>query len=222
MSYPNRKKMRYRFDGYLPVVVDLETGGAHAQTDALLEMAAMLVECDQNGVFYPGKLYHCHIAPFEGACLHPEALAINRIDPYHPFRFAIDESEALSQLFAFVREALHRQRCRRALLVGHNAHFDLSFLQAAMQRSKLKEKSPFHSFTVMDTATLSGLVYGKTVLAKALRAANIPFDKDEAHSAIYDTRQTTELFCKILNNQNSNTVSSFSSVFVPKNEYLEK
>lgn len=195
--------IRYRFDGFLPIVVDVETGGGNPQTDALLEVAAIVVEQNFEGRFYSGDLYHCHVKPFEGSHLNPESLAVNHItDPYHPFRFAIDEKEALEQLFDFVYQAVQKNRCRRAILVGHNAHFDLSFIHEAAKRCQIK-KIPFHTYTVFDTATLGGFIYGKTVLAKALMAARIPFDRNEAHSAIYDTERTAELFCKMLNDLHS-------------------
>ena len=39
----------YRFRGFLPVVIDVETGGFNAQTDALLEIAAVLIGMDDKG-----------------------------------------------------------------------------------------------------------------------------------------------------------------------------
>lgn len=193
-------KIRHRFDGFLPIVIDLETSGCISATDALLELAAILVNVDENGLLRPGELYACHIEPFAGARLDPKALEVNRIDPWHPFRFAISENQALTELFAFVNKALAVTGCRRAILTGHNAHFDLGFLQAAIRRCDLRKKSPFHSFSCFDTASLAGMVYGKTVLAKALHAAGLPFNHNEAHSAIYDAERTAELFCKMVNN----------------------
>lgn len=201
---PRKRTIASRFDGFLPIVIDVETGGASPKTDALLEIAAFLIERDEAGFFQLGDMFHCHVEPFEGANLNPESMAVNRIDPYHPFRFAIKEEKAMQDLFEFVQKAIHSQRCRRAILVGHNAHFDLSFIQAAAKRSKLKNKNPFHTYTVFDTATLSGFFYGKTVLAKALRVAKIPFDREQAHSAIYDAKQTGILFCKMLNYRERN------------------
>jgi len=191
-------RIKKRFDGFLPVVIDVETGGCQYQKDALLEIAAVLVDMNEEGTLEPQETFACHVTPFEGAHIDPEALKITGIDPFHPFRFAIPEKEALQQLFEFVRDALKKSECRRAVLVGHNAHFDLSFIQAATKRCHFKG-SPFHAFTCFDTATLGGLMYGKSVLAKALKLADIPFDKNEAHSAIYDAEQTAELFCKIVN-----------------------
>ncbi|MCX7121477.1 MAG: ribonuclease T [Gammaproteobacteria bacterium] len=190
--------MKKRFDGYLPVVIDIETSGVDYQKNAILEIAAVHVDYDDQGKLIPVGNFACHVTPFEGARLDKEALEITGIDPFHPFRFDIKEGDALAQLFQFVRKALEDTGCRRAVLVGHNAHFDLSFILMAARRCKIKE-TPFHAFTVFDTATLSGLIFGKTVLAKALRAAKLGFNEKEAHSAIYDAKQTAALFCHIIN-----------------------
>lgn len=195
-SHPN--PLKERFGGYLPVVIDIETGGLEPLKNPILEIAVVLIEINQEKKLHPGELFSCHVLPFEGAALDPASLEITRIDPYHPFRFAIEEKKALQELFVFVEKAVVTQGCRRAVLVGHNAHFDLSFIQTAMKRCKIK-KSPFHAFTCFDTATLAATVFGKPVLAKALREARIPFDKNEAHSAIYDAKCAAELFCYIVN-----------------------
>jgi ribonuclease T len=187
-----------RFRGFLPVVVDIETGGFNAETDALLEIAIVLLTMDENGLLSPGETHACHVLPFPGAHLNPDCLAVNRIDPYHPFRFAVEELEALRQMFNPIRKELKKQGCQRAVLVGHNPWFDLSFLQAAARRCQ-KKSSPFHSFTTFDTATLAAMAYGETILVKAALAAGIEFNRDEAHSAIYDAEKTAELFCKIMN-----------------------
>lgn len=187
-----------RFDGYLPVVIDIETSGVDFQKNAILEIAAVTVDYNDAGMMIPVGEFACHVTPFEGARIDDAALEITGIDPYHPFRFDISEHDALVQLFKFVEKTLDLTECRRAVLVGHNAHFDLSFILMAAKRCKFKA-TPFHGFTVFDTATLSGLAFGKTVLAKALRAARLGFDKNEAHSAIYDAKKTAELFCCIVN-----------------------
>lgn len=196
--------IRKRFDGFLPVVIDVETGGGNALKDALLEIAVRLVDYNDEGLLAPQESFACHVVPFEGSRMDPEAMAVNKIDPYHPFRFAIPEEQALQQLFDFIGKAVDERKCRRAILVGHNAHFDLSFIQAAAKRCKTKN-NPFHTYTVFDTATLGGLVYGKTVLLKVCKAAKIKFNPKEAHSAIYDTDRTAELFCKIINTFASNS-----------------
>lgn len=192
------KQLNKRFRGYLPIVIDVETAGFNAQTDALLELAAISVHYNDAGLLTPHAAWHYHIQPFEGANLDPKALEFNGIVPDHPFRLAQTEREALNDLFAKVNEALAATGCQRAILVGHNAAFDLSFLQAAIVRTQIK-KSPFHAFSCLDTASLAAVAYGQTVLAKALRAANIPFDINHAHSALYDADRTSLLFCDIVN-----------------------
>ncbi len=187
-----------RFRGYLPVVVDVETGGFDAQTDALLEIAAVILTMDAQGRLQPGPTVDCHVQPFAGANLDPKALAFNGIDPDHPFRGALPEREALDHVFRPIRQAVRDSGCKRAILVGHNAFFDLGFINAAVQRTAYK-RNPFHPFSTFDTVTLAGLAYGQTVLARTLIAAGIDWDPDQAHSAIYDTAKTAELFCRIVN-----------------------
>jgi ribonuclease T len=187
-----------RFRGFLPIVVDVETGGVNPATDALLEIAAVFINMDESGVLSRGDTIACHVAPFEGAILNPKALEINHIDPYHPFRLAKKEGEALEIIFTPIKAALKEHNCHRAVLVGHNSWFDLAFIKAAIERLRLKNH-PFHNFTSLDTATLSALIYGETVLSKALAKASVEFNQDEAHSAIYDAEKTADLFCIIFN-----------------------
>lgn len=187
-----------RFRGFLPVVVDVETAGFDAETDALLEIAAVTIEMTPEGFFRPGELSHCHVQPFEGANLDPKALAFNGIDPWHPFREALPEREALQHIFKPIRQVVKKQGCTRAILVGHNAFFDLGFVNAAVKRTGIK-RNPFHPFSTLDTVTLSALAYGQTVLARAVAEAGIEWDGSEAHSARYDTLKTAELFCSVFN-----------------------
>ena len=187
-----------RFRGFLPVIVDVETGGVNAQTDALLEIAAVIVRMDWQGDLRPaGTLAH-HVQAFPGARLDPASMAVNQIDPDHPFRFAVPEREALEAIFREVRREMRETGCHRAILVGHNAFFDQAFVNAVAARTKIK-RNPFHPFSSFDTVTLAGLAYGQTVLARALNAAGIPWNEREAHSAIYDAERTAELFCPIVN-----------------------
>jgi ribonuclease T len=195
---PAAALMARRFRGFLPVVVDVECGGFHASTDALLEIAAVLIEMDVDGNLRRGPTHSYHVRPFEGSRLDPAALAVTGIDPYHPLRPAIPERDALQRIFREIRHAVRAYACRRAILVGHNAAFDLSFLNAAITRTEIK-RNPFHPFSCFDTATLAGAALGQTVLAKAATVAGIDFDTNEAHSAGYDAEKTADLFCCICN-----------------------
>jgi ribonuclease T len=190
--------MAQRFRGFLPVVVDVETGGFNPRTDALLEIAAVLIELQPDGNFAPGETFRYHVKPFEGANLEPASLEVNGIDPFHPLRPALPEHDALQRIFREVRTAVRQHDCTRAILVGHNAFFDLHFLNAAIERCGIK-RNPFHPFSSFDTATLGGIAYGQTVLSRIVEAAGLRWDKSSAHSAAYDARITAEVFCAIVN-----------------------
>ncbi|MFU2318038.1 ribonuclease T [Rahnella sp. PCH160] len=190
--------LKGRFRGFYPVVIDVETAGFNAKTDALLEIAAITLKMDEDGWLQSDETVHFHVEPFEGSVLVPEALAFNGIDPSNPLRGAVSEYEALHGIFKVIRKGMKEQNCNRAIIVAHNANFDHSFLMAAAERAGLK-RNPFHPFATFDTAALSGLVLGQTVLAKACISAGIVFDSSQAHSALYDTERTAELFCELVN-----------------------
>ena len=194
----SRHPMAARFRGYLPVVVDVETGGFNCATDALLEIAATTIAMDEGGFLYPDHTHFFRIEPFAGANIEQAALDFTGIKLDHPLRMAVSEEHALTEIFRSLRKSLKASGCKRAILVGHNSSFDLGFLNAAVARCEIK-RNPFHPFSSFDTATLAGLAYGQTVLAKACQAAGIDFDGKEAHSARYDTEKTAELFCGIVN-----------------------
>lgn len=187
-----------RFRSFMPVVVDIETGGFNAKTDAILEISAVILGMDEKGILGIDQTYFHRIIPFEGLNIEDAALQFTGIDPFHPLRIARPEREVMQAMFSMIRDAMKSNHCKRAILVGHNAHFDLGFVNAASERHNLK-RNPFHPFSCFDTATLSGLAYGQTVLARACETAGIEFDNDEAHSARYDAEKTAELYCKIVN-----------------------
>ncbi|MEW6445995.1 MAG: ribonuclease T [Pseudomonadota bacterium] len=190
--------MASRFRGFLPVVVDMEMGGFDAATDAVLEIGAVILGFDEAGRLGAGERIGVHIAPFPGARILEDALKVNKIDPYNPLRHAVEEREALDLVFAPIRRVMKAEGCKRAVLVGHNAHFDLGFLNAMVARTGHK-RNPFHPFTVFDTATLGGLAYGQTVLAKACAEAGLEWDGKQAHGALYDAEMTALLYCGIVN-----------------------
>lgn len=194
----NLNALNERFRGFFPVVIDVETAGFDARTDALLEIAAVTLKMDEEGWLKKEHTLHFHIEPFKGAVLNPEALAFNGIDPYNPLRGAVSEYEALHAIFKMVRKGLKEHDCKRAVIVAHNATFDHRFMMSAAERAGLK-RNPFHPFATFDTAALSGLVVGQTVLARACKAMNVAFDSEQAHSALYDTEQTASLFCELIN-----------------------
>lgn len=192
-----RSAIAGRFRGFLPVVVDLETGGFDARGDAILELAAVLLDYDGDRL-RPERTIHFHIEPLPGTRLDPASLSFTGIDPFNPLREAVSEPEAFGGFFREVRRAVKEQTCKRAILVAHNAAFDQQFINSAVERNALK-RNPFHPFSFIDTASLAAVAYGHTVLSQACQRAGIPFDSKEAHSARYDAEVTAQLFCAIVN-----------------------
>jgi ribonuclease T len=190
--------MARRFRGYFPVAIDVETGGFNVATDALLEIAVVLIDMDSEGKLRRGATHDFHVKPFDGARLDPASLSVTGIDPWHPLRPALPERDALQRVFREVRHAVRAYNCRRAILVGHNAAFDLAFINAAVARADVK-RNPFHPFSCFDTATLAGAALGQTVLAKAITVAGLEWDADSAHSARYDAERSADLFCLVCN-----------------------
>jgi ribonuclease T len=187
-----------RFRGFLPIIVDVETGGFNSATDALLEVACVFVRFNGAGDLEPAERHRYIVKPFEGARLDPASLEVTGIDPYHPLRIAMDEGDALRAMFQEVRKEIKPTGCTRAVLVGHNAFFDLQFLNAAVERTGIK-RNPFHPFSSFDTATLAGVAFGQTVLSRAVTAAGFTWNEEEAHSALYDAEMTALLFCAVVN-----------------------
>ena len=192
-----------RFRGYLPVVVDVETAGFNPATDALLEVAAVTLNVTEDGLWHPEDTMTRYVTPFEGANLDPAALEFTGIDPFHPFRkeIALPEKKALTDIFKMVRKKVKDHGCKRAILVGHNAAFDIAFINAAVERTGLK-RNPFHPFSTFDTVSLAGLAYGQTVLSRAVEAAGYEWNSGDAHTARYDAEKTAELFCAVVNRWN--------------------
>lgn len=211
-SSDSKSPIAERFRGFLPVVVDVETAGFNPRRDALLEIAAVLLDIDAQGYIHRTETVACHVEPFPGANLDQASLEFTGIDPWHPFRMAKTEHDAMDLVFRPIRKAVKSSGCNRAILVGHNAAFDLSFVNAAAERSGIK-RNPFHQFSTFDTVSLAALAYGQTVLARAVQAAGMEWDSDKAHSAVYDTERTADLFCAIVNrwHESNNSVNALST-----------
>lgn len=194
----NDTRISTRFRGFLPVVVDVETGGFDKKKDALLEVAAVFVNFNADGLLAPVETLHYHVAPFAGSNIDPKSLKITGIDPFHPLRPAQDEVQVAEKLFGAIRAYQKQQECGRSILVGHNAPFDLGFIHALAERTGYP-RNPFHPFSVLDTVSLGALAYGQTVLARIAQMAGLEYDSEQAHGARYDAELTAALMCRIVN-----------------------
>jgi ribonuclease T len=187
-----------RFRGFLPVVIDVECGGFNAQTDAILEIAAVILRIDENMQLVRDATHFYRVVPFAGANLEEAALKFTGINPHHPLRIAHPEQEVFRDMFGHIRTRMKSEGCKRAIIVAHNAHFDHGFVRAAAERHNLK-RNPFHPFSSLDTVALAALCLGQTVLSRACTAAGLGFDPEAAHSARYDAEKTADLFCYMIN-----------------------
>ena len=190
-------EMRTRFRGFLPVVIDLETGGFDKDIHALLQIAAVSLEWSDDRLAID-QIQSWNVIPHPGTHVEEASLRITGIDLTDPERDALDEEEAVRALFRFVRREVRRHGCERAVLTAHNAHFDHGFVTSAAERNGVK-RNPFHPFTVIDTASLAAVAYGHTVLSEACARAGIEFEGGRAHAAHYDAEAAAKLFCLIVN-----------------------
>lgn len=190
-------QMATRFRGYLPVVVDFETGGFDPASHAILEIGMVHVSF-ADGELRPSRSWRSAVDPYPGSAIDPASLKVTGIDPEDPERGAVAEKVAFDEMFSDIRQEMKAAGCQRAIMVAHNAAFDQQFLAAAVLRNEIK-RSPFHPFSFIDTASLATVAYGHNVLSEACHRAGIGFDNGRAHNALYDAERTAELFCSIVN-----------------------
>src|SRR5690606_1545008 len=101
-----RTPMAARFRGYLPVVVDVETGGFNCATDALLEIAATTIGMDEGGFLYPEHSQYFHAESVTRANIAQAALDFTRIRLDHTLRMAVSEEHALTEIFRSLLKSL--------------------------------------------------------------------------------------------------------------------
>ena len=71
--------LKDRFRKFLPVVVDLETGGFDPKKNAILEIAIQLIDED-NSKLILGDSHRYHINPFNGLIVNKDALEFLKLD----------------------------------------------------------------------------------------------------------------------------------------------
>ncbi|NKB99733.1 MAG: ribonuclease T [Pseudomonadales bacterium] len=198
-------ELKERFRGYLPVVIDFETGGFDADQNPLLEVACSFLGWRDTHLFV-SETHSWDVEPYPGLTIDPASLKVTGIDLDSRSDSVADEKVVMSEFFKLVRSQMKAVGCHRAVMVAHNAAFDAGFLSAVLKRQNMK-RNPFHPFTTIDTATLGAVAFGHTVLSEICQRAGIEFDRDLAHSAKYDAERTAQVFCEIVNTWPLNTDS---------------
>ena len=96
-----------RFRGYLPVVLDLETGGFDHQVNPILELACCFVQMQDDRLSIKGQ-ESWNVQPVDGMVVEPASLKVTGIDLDDPHRDAMDEASVLKDFFfgAFRNEAV--------------------------------------------------------------------------------------------------------------------
>lgn len=193
-----KQLMEERFDGYYPIVIDIETGGLDKNSHPILQIGAVALSFNKEGKMIPYSECKINLHPTRDTTCHPHSLAIHGINPYDLQRKAVAPALALTALCKFVRQAQRAHGCRRSLIVGHNVSFDAQFIHTYIEKYKVK-RSPFHPFVNFDTTSIAGLLTGSTKLLEAVQRLGITYDSEQAHDALYDAYITAQLFCKSTN-----------------------
>ena len=191
----SHSEINQRFRRFLPVVIDIETGGLDYRTAPILEIALYFLKME-NAELQLDDYIHFHIKPFTGSQAEEKSIEFIGYES-EKIPHMEEEHTAFSSICESVKKRIIKENCVRAILVGHNAHFDLSFFNAAIKRCQLK--SPFHTFSTLDTVSTSALLFGHTVLCQACKLADIEWDNQQAHNALYDCKKTATLFCQSIN-----------------------
>ncbi len=104
--------MSRRFRGFLPVVIDVETGGFNSRTDALLEIAAVFIDIDASGTLSRGCHPQLPCAAVSGCATGPGLAERHRHRSLSSVAAALPEREAIQRIFREVRHQLKAYDCR--------------------------------------------------------------------------------------------------------------
>ncbi len=199
MASPDLASRRFR--GFLPVVIDVETGGFHlaAPTRCWRSPPSSSRWTTPAGCAAARRMrFTCK--PFEGARLDPVSLEVNGIDPWHPLRPAIDEADALQRLFREIRTAIRAH----ALPARHSRRATTrpSIWASSTRRSSAPASSAirFIRSRASTPRRSAASALGQTVLRARRAAGGHRMGSAAARTrAAYDAERTADLFCHICN-----------------------
>jgi len=177
------------------VVFDTETTGLMPNKDEIVQIGAVRV---LHGRIVPGETIDQLVDP-----KRPIPAASTRVHGISDAMVAgaPDAATAISELHVFAREAV---------IVAHNAPFDMAFLQRHARTSGLTWDHP-----VLDTVLLSAVVFGiteKHTLDALCDRLNVTIPPDLRHTALGDARATAEVLCKLLPILSSRGLKTFGDV----------
>lgn len=164
------------------IIFDTETTGLDAREDRVIEFGGI----ELVNKFPTGRTFHHYINP-QGRAVHPEALAVHGISDDQlvgkpTFR------ELAGELAAFLDGAM---------LVAHNANFDIGFLNAEFARLGMPAVDPG---VVIDTLALARRKHpmGPNSLDALCRRYGIDNSHREKHGALLDSELLAEVYVELM------------------------
>jgi len=177
------------------VVFDTETTGLSPETDAVVQLGAVRII---NGRVVEGETLNTYVNP--GRSIPPAATRIHQVT---------DADVADAPDFIVVGRRFHAFT-RRAVLVAHNAPFDIAFLRRSEMRMGVEWDNP-----ILDTVLLSAIVFGVTEqhsLDALCERLDIPMPPDMRHTALGDARATAEALVKLIGLLEARGLETFDQV----------
>jgi DNA polymerase-3 subunit epsilon len=163
------------------VPFDTETTGLSVQQDAIVQIGAVRV---LNGRIVQGEHLDIYINP--GRPISPASTKIHKVTDDH-VKDAPDIGSGGRALHHFARDAV---------LVAHNAPFDIGLLRRFESEMGVEWTHP-----VLDTVLLSAVVFGTNEdhsLDALCDRLNIALPEDDRHTALGDAKATAEVLVKLL------------------------
>ncbi|WP_299658089.1 PolC-type DNA polymerase III [uncultured Tateyamaria sp.] len=163
------------------VAFDSETTGLSTQTDDVVQLGAVRV---LNGRIVEGEVINTFVDP--GRPIPPASTAVHQVS---------DDNVKGAPDFGTVAQDLHGF-CRDAVLVAHNAPFDIAFLRRVEGQNDISWDHP-----VLDTVLLSAIVFGTTeehTLDALCDRLSITIPPALRHTALGDAQVTAQALVKLI------------------------
>lgn len=175
------------FEKYSSVVLfDVETSGLSPYKDQIIELAAQRLYQKPDGLY--AKEFHSYVNLYDEHQISREAEAANHISEAFLREKGVNIEVAISKFKEFIGDS--------ALLVAHNANFDMLFVSAAALKAGCH--SFFQSSDVIDTLTVfKDRAPYPHKLSDAIRYYKLEGTVKNSHSAIDDANALMEVFIRM-------------------------